>query len=39
LYSALDNLLAHIITGDLRASALTPGQRGIEAKAPVQLIN
>ena|SRR5208282_6073671 len=38
LYSALDNLLAPIISGDLRAGALTPGQRGIEAKAPVQLI-
>jgi len=38
LYSALDNLLAPIVTGDLRAGALNPGQRGIEAKAPVQLI-
>lgn len=38
LYDALNNLLASIVAGDLRAGALTPGQRGIEAKAPVQLI-
>ena len=38
LYNALDHLLAPIVAGDLRTNALTPGQRGIEAKAPVQLI-
>jgi hypothetical protein len=38
LYAALDNLLAPIVAGDLRVGALTPGQRGIDAKAPVQLI-
>jgi len=26
------------VAGDLRAAAMTPGQRGIEARAPVQLI-
>jgi len=38
LYDAFNNLLAPIAAGDLRASAMTPGQRGIDAKAPVQLI-
>src|ERR1039458_2545791 len=38
LYDALSNRLAPIAAGDLRIGALTPGQRGIEAKAPVQLI-
>jgi len=38
LYDALNNLLAPVVAGDLRVGALTPGQRGIEAKAPVQLI-
>ncbi len=38
LYDALDNLLTPVVAGDLRVSALTPGQRGVEAKAPVQLI-
>ena len=38
VFDALDNRLAPIVAGDLRVSALTPGQRGIEAKAPVQLI-
>ena len=38
LYDAVNNRLAPIVAGDLRADALTPGQRGIDAKAPVQLI-
>jgi len=38
LYDAFNSLLAPIAAGDFRASALTPGQRRIEAKAPVQLI-
>jgi len=38
LYDALDNLLAPVVAGDLRAGALTPGQRGVDARAPVQLI-
>jgi hypothetical protein len=38
VYDAPDNRLAPIVAGDLRVSALTPGQRGIDAKAPVQLI-
>jgi len=38
LYDALDNRLAPVVAGDLRAGAMTPGQRGIEASAPVQLI-
>ena len=38
LYDARDHRLAPVVAGDLRASALTPGQRGVEAKAPVQLI-
>ena len=38
LYDAPNNLLAPVVAGDLRVGALTPGQRGIEAKAPVQLI-
>jgi len=38
LYDAPSNRLTPVIAGDLRAGALTPGQRGIEAKAPVQLI-
>jgi hypothetical protein len=38
LYDAFNNLLAPIVAGDLRAAALTPGQQGVEAKAPVQLI-
>jgi hypothetical protein len=38
LYDAFNNLLAPIVAGDLRVGALTPGQRGVEAKAPVQLI-
>jgi len=38
LYSAIDHSLVPVASGDLRAGALTPGQRGIEAKAPIQLI-
>jgi nitroreductase len=38
LYDANNNLLAPVINGDLRSLALTPGQRGVDAKAPVQLI-
>jgi len=38
VYDAFNNRLAPVVRGDLRAGALTPGQRGIEAKAPVQLI-
>jgi hypothetical protein len=38
LYDAFDNLLTPVVAEDLRAAALTPGQRGVEAKAPVQLI-
>ncbi len=38
LYDALNNLLAPIVAGDLRTGALTPGQRDIDAGAPVQLI-
>ena len=38
LYGAREHLLSPVIAGDLRAHALTPGQRGIEAKAPMQLI-
>jgi len=38
LYDALGNRLAPIVAGDLRVGALTPGQRGIDAQAPVQLI-
>jgi len=38
LYGALGNVLAPVVAGDLRVGALTPGQRGVDAKAPVQLI-
>jgi nitroreductase len=38
LYNALNNRLVPVVAGDLRASALTPGQQGVDAKAPVQLI-
>ena len=37
-YDAPNNRLAPIAAGDLRVAALTPGQRGVEAKAPIQLI-
>lgn len=38
LYDAAGGLLKPITVGDLRATGLTPGQRGIDAKSPVQLI-
>jgi len=38
VYDAFNNRLAPVVRGDLRVGALTPGQRGVEAKAPVQLI-
>jgi nitroreductase len=38
LYQAVDHLLRLVLAADLRAGALTPGQRGITADAPVQLI-
>jgi len=38
LYDAVNNLLTPVVAGDFRMNALTPGQRGIDAKAPVQLI-
>jgi hypothetical protein len=38
LYDALNHRLTPIIAGDLRAGALMPGQRGVDANAPVQLI-
>jgi hypothetical protein len=37
-YDAFNHLLAPIVGGDLRATALTPGQRGVDASAPVQLV-
>lgn len=38
LFDAPNNLLMPIAEEDLRAEVLTPGQRGVDAKAPVQLI-
>jgi nitroreductase len=38
LYDALRHVLVPIVAQDLRTGALTPGQRGINANAPVQLI-
>jgi len=38
LYDGPNNLLKPVAAGDLRAGALTPGQRGVSAAAPVQLI-
>jgi len=38
LYDAINNLLVPACAGDLRTLALTPGQRGVEANAPVHLI-
>ncbi len=38
LYDANNNLLARVIEGDLRSYALTPGQRNVDAKAPIHLI-
>jgi nitroreductase len=38
LYDAANGRLARVTERDLRASAMTPGQRGVTAAAPVQLI-
>ncbi|MGA2708668.1 MAG: nitroreductase family protein [Steroidobacteraceae bacterium] len=38
LYDAPSNRLAPVVAGDLRVAALTPGQGGVEATAPLQLI-
>ena len=38
LYDALYNRLEGVVPEDMRVGALTPGQRGVNAKAPVQLI-
>jgi len=38
LYDALNNCLAPIVSDDLRVGALTPGQRGVDVNAPLQLI-
>ncbi len=38
LYGAPDHVLAPVVAGDLRSGALTPGQHGVDVKAPVQLI-
>ncbi len=37
-YDAAGHRLMPVVAGDLRASALTPGQRDVDASAPVQLI-
>lgn len=38
LYCASEHRLAPVVAGDLRVGTLTPRQRGVDAKAPVQLI-
>jgi hypothetical protein len=38
VYDALDHALSPVVAADLRAAALTPGQQGVEASAPIQLI-
>lgn len=38
LYDGANSLLTRVVADDLRSGALTPGQQGAEAKAPVQLI-
>jgi nitroreductase len=38
VYDPLEHRLLPIAAGDLRACALTPGQRGVDASAPVHLI-
>lgn len=38
LYNATDHVLVPVTTGDLRSGAMTPGQSGVSADAPVQLI-
>jgi nitroreductase len=37
-YDAREHQLVPVVAGDLRACAMTPGQRGIRATAPVQLV-
>jgi nitroreductase len=37
-YEAPEHRLAPVVAGDWRAAAMTPGQQGVEATAPVQLI-
>jgi len=38
LYDGVNSLLTRVVSDDLRGGTLTPGQQGVEAKAPVQLI-
>jgi hypothetical protein len=38
LYDGVNNLLTPVAAGDLRGGTLTPGQKGVESKAPIQLI-
>lgn len=38
VYDGANSLLTRVVADDLRSGALTPGQQGAEAKAPVQLI-
>lgn len=38
LYNAADHRLLFVTSDDLRANALTPGQAGVDAEAPVELI-
>jgi Nitroreductase family len=38
LYDGANSLLTAVVADDLRGGTLTPGQQGVEAKAPVQLI-
>ena len=38
LFDPFERRLLPIVAGDLRPGALTPGQHGVDAKAPVQLI-
>jgi len=37
-YDAVEHALVRVADGDVRALAMTPGQRGITARAPVHLI-
>jgi Nitroreductase family len=38
LYDGAQNRLMPVVAEDLRSGALTPGQQGIDAKAPIQLL-
>jgi nitroreductase len=38
LYDALNHSLVPVVAQDVRVGALTPGQRNVDARAPVQLI-